>query len=292
MVKKMNIQPYRSGKVRDVYEAGKNLIIVASDRISAFDCILPTPIPDKGKVLTQLSLFWFEKTQGIIKNHLISSDTADFPEPFNTSADWQGRASLVKRAEILPIECVARGYITGGGWKEYQASGSVSGIVLPTDLQESEKLAEPIFTPSTKAETGHDEPISFAETAHIIGQERAEQLRKLTLELYQFAADYALEKGVIIADTKFEFGLVDGELILCDEILTPDSSRFWDVEKYAVGRSQDSFDKQYVRDYLETLDWDKTPPAPELPAEIAQRTAQKYFEAYERLTGQTWTTNR
>ena len=284
----MNIQPFRSGKVRDVYEAGENLIIVASDRISAFDCILPTPIPDKGKVLTQLSLFWFEKTQGIIKNHLISSDVADFPEPFNKMADWQGRASLVKRAEILPIECVARGYITGGGRKEYQASGRVSGVLLPAGLQESEQLPEPIFTPSTKAETGHDEPISFEETANLIGLERAAQLRHVTLKIYKFAADYARAKGVIIADTKFEFGLVDDELILCDEILTPDSSRFWDVEKYQVGRSQDSFDKQYVRDCLETLDWDKTPPAPELPEEVATRTAQKYFEAYERLTGKPW----
>jgi phosphoribosylaminoimidazole-succinocarboxamide synthase len=287
----MNIQPFRSGKVRDVYEAGENLIIVASDRISAFDCIIPTPIPDKGKVLTQLSLFWFEKTKHLIKNHLISSNVADFPAPYNGIADWQGRASLVERAEILPIECVARGYITGSGWKDYQATGSVSGIALPAGLQESQKLEEPIFTPSTKAETGHDEPISFEETALIIGQERAEQLRELTLKLYSFAADYALERGVIIADTKFEFGLVNDELILCDEILTPDSSRFWDVEKYGVGRSQDSFDKQYVRDYLETLDWDKNPPAPELPAEVAQRTAEKYFEAYERLTGESWTTS-
>jgi len=284
----MNIQPFRSGKVRDVYEAGENLIIVASDRISAFDCIIPTPIPDKGKVLTQLSLFWFEKTGHLIKNHLISSNVADFPAPYNEIADWQDRASLVERAEILPIECVARGYITGSGWKDYQATGSVSGIALPAGLQESEKLAEPIFTPSTKAETGHDEPISFEETANIIGQERAEQLRELTLKLYSFAADYALERGVIIADTKFEFGLVNDELILCDEILTPDSSRFWDVEKYGVGRSQDSFDKQYVRNYLETLDWDKNPPAPELPAEVAQRTAEKYFEAYGRLTGTQW----
>lgn len=286
----MNIQPFRSGKVRDVYEAGENLIIVASDRISAFDCIIPTPIPNKGKVLTQLSLFWFEKTKHLIKNHLISSNVADFPAPYNEIADWQGRACLVERAQILPIECVARGYITGSGWKDYQATGSVSGITLPAGLQESERLSEPIFTPSTKAETGHDEPISFEETVNIIGQERAEQLRELTLKLYSFAANYALERGVIIADTKFEFGLVNDELILCDEILTPDSSRFWDVEKYGVGRSQDSFDKQYVRDYLETLDWDKNPPAPELPTEVAQRTAEKYFEAYERLTGESWNT--
>ena len=284
----MNIQPFRSGKVRDVFEAGANYIIVASDRISAFDYILPTPIPDKGKVLTQLSLFWFEKTQGIISNHLISAELADFPAPFNEIEDWNHRASLVKRAEIVPIECVARGYITGGGWKEYQASGSVSGVLLPRGLQESEQLAEPIFTPSTKAESGHDEPISFEEVANLIGEETALRLRETTLKLYNFAADFAREKGVIIADTKFEFGFHDGELILCDEILTPDSSRFWDLEKYKIGQSQDSFDKQYVRDYLETLDWDKTPPAPELPAEVARNTSQKYFEAFERLTGCAW----
>jgi len=276
----MSIQPFRSGKVRDVYEAGNDFIIVASDRISAFDCILPTPIPDKGKVLTQLSLFWFEKTQSIISNHLISSELADFRAPFNEIEDWNGRASLVKRAEIVPIECVARGYITGGGWKEYQASGSVSGVLLPRGLQESEQLSQPIFTPSTKAESGHDEPISFEEVANLIGNETASRLRNLTLKLYNFAAQFAREKGVIIADTKFEFGFHDGELILCDEILTPDSSRFWDLEKYRIGQSQDSFDKQYVRDYLETLDWDKTPPAPELPQEVARNTAQKYFEAF------------
>lgn len=284
----MALQPFRSGKVRDVYEAGENFIIVASDRISAFDCILPTPIPDKGKVLTQLSLFWFEKTQSIIANHLISSNLADYPAPFNTIEDWSGRSSLVKRADIVPIECVARGYITGGGWKEYQADGKVSGLVLPVGLQESEMLPEPIFTPSTKAESGHDEPISFEEVANLIGAETAAQLRDLTLEIYAFAAKFAREKGVIIADTKFEFGFHDGELILCDEILTPDSSRFWDLEKYQVGQSQDSFDKQYVRDYLETLDWDKTPPAPELPNEVAHNTARKYFEAFERLTGSPW----
>lgn len=284
----MDIQPFRSGKVRDVYEAGENLVIVASDRISAFDCILPTPIPDKGKVLTQLSLFWFEKTGQIAKNHFITADLDEFPAPLNAREEWRDRASLVRRAEIFPIECIARGYITGGGWKEYQASGSVSGVPLPEGLQESQQLEEPIFTPSTKAESGHDEPISFEETVKIIGREHAEKLRDLTLNLYKFAADYARTRGVIIADTKFEFGLVDGEIILCDEILTPDSSRFWDAEKYQIGKSQDSFDKQYVRDYLETLEWDKTPPAPELPAEVAKRTAQKYFEAYERLTGKAW----
>lgn len=284
----MDIQPFRSGKVRDVYEAGENLVIVASDRISAFDCILPTPIPDKGKVLTQLSLFWFEKTGQIAENHFITANLDEFPAPLNSREEWRDRASLVRRAEIFPIECIARGYITGGGWKEYQASGSVSGVPLPEGLQESQQLEEPIFTPSTKAESGHDEPISFEETVRIIGREHAEKLRDLTLNLYKFAADYARTRGVIIADTKFEFGLVDGEIILCDEILTPDSSRFWDAEKYQIGKSQDSFDKQYVRDYLETLEWDKTPPAPELPAEVAKRTAQKYFEAYERLTGKVW----
>jgi phosphoribosylaminoimidazole-succinocarboxamide synthase len=284
----MDIKPLRSGKVRDVYEAGENLIIVASDRISAFDCILPTPIPDKGKILNQLSLFWFEKTKELISNHVLATDVADFPAPFNQITDWQGRSILARRAEILPIECVARGYLAGGGWKEYESSGRVSGLVLPHSLKLSEKLPYPIFTPSTKAETGHDEPITFCEVENLIGSERAQQLCDLTLQLYDFAARYALERGVIIADTKFEFGLIGDELILCDEILTPDSSRFWDILKYAPGRAQDSFDKQYVRDYLETLDWDKTPPAPELPPEIAFNTACKYAEAYEKLTGQQW----
>lgn len=282
--------PLRSGKVRDVYAADPNLILVASDRISAFDCILPTLIPDKGKILTQLSGFWFEQTQHILSNHVLSARVEDFPAPFNGISEWRGRAILAKRAEILPVECVARGYLAGGGWKEYQETGSVSGVLLPPGLRESERLPEPIFTPSTKAESGHDEPISFEQVVEIIGLEQANQLRDFTLQLYSFAAAYALKKGVIIADTKFEFGLYQGELILCDEILTPDSSRFWDVEKYSVGKSQDSFDKQYVRDYLETLEWDKTPPAPDLPAEVAHQSAQKYIEAFERLTGKSWAT--
>jgi phosphoribosylaminoimidazole-succinocarboxamide synthase len=290
VINTMNIQPLRSGKVRDVYQAGDHLILVASDRISAFDCILPTPIPDKGKILTQLSSFWFEKTHSIIPNHVLSSRVEDFPAPFNDIEEWKGRAILAKRAEILPVECVARGYLAGGGWKEYRETGSVSGVLLPAGLRESEKLPEPIFTPSTKAESGHDEPISFEQVVEIIGEQRAAQLRDLTLEIYAFAAAFALEKGVIIADTKFEFGRYNDELILCDEILTPDSSRFWDVKKYSVGKSQDSFDKQYVRDYLETLDWDKTPPAPELPPEVARNTSQKYSEAFERLTGKKWHT--
>ena len=281
----MQQQPFKSGKVRDIYEAGGHLIIVASDRISAFDCILPTPITGKGKVLSSISKFWFSQTADIIPNHFISDDLNDFPAEFQSQEDWAGRAMLVKRAEVLPIECVVRGYLAGGGWKEYQQNGAVSGIDLPEGLQESEQLPEPIFTPSTKAESGHDEPISFEQTAQIIGNELAEQVKSTSLQLYSFAADYARQRGIIIADTKFEFGLIDGKLTLVDEAMTPDSSRFWDVEKYTPGESQDSFDKQFVRDYLETLDWDKTPPAPALPAEIMQRTLDKYLEAYSRLTG-------
>jgi phosphoribosylaminoimidazole-succinocarboxamide synthase len=277
--------PFKSGKVRDIYEAGEHLIIVASDRISAFDCILPTPIIGKGKVLSSISKFWFSQTANIIPNHFISDDLNDFPEEYQDQKDWDRRAMLVKRAEVLPIECVVRGYLAGGGWKEYQANGAVSGIDLPEGLQESQQLPEPIFTPSTKAESGHDEPISFEQTAELIGKELAEQVKSTSLQLYSFAADYARQRGIIIADTKFEFGLIDGKLTLVDEALTPDSSRFWDVEKYTPGASQDSFDKQFVRDYLETLDWDKTPPAPALPAEIMQRTLDKYLEAYSRLTG-------
>jgi len=283
----MQQQPFRSGKVRDIYEAGDNLIIVASDRISAFDCILPTPITGKGKVLSSISKFWFSQTTDIILNHFISDNVADFPAEFKDQEDWVGRAMLVKRAQVLPIECVVRGYLAGGGWKEYQTSGTVSGIGLPAGLQESEQLPEPLFTPSTKAESGHDEPISFEQTAALIGDELAAQVKSTSLQLYSFAANYARERGIIIADTKFEFGLIDGKLILVDEALTPDSSRFWDVKKYQPGASQDSFDKQFVRDYLETLDWDKTPPAPPLPPEIMQRTLDKYLEAYTRLTGNT-----
>jgi phosphoribosylaminoimidazole-succinocarboxamide synthase len=284
------LQPIRSGKVRDIYDARDNLIIVASDRISAFDCILPTPIPDKGKILTTLSVFWFARTAHIVDNHLLLHRVADFPEPFNCqAAEWSGRAMLVRRAEVVTVECVVRGYLAGSGWKDYQKTGSISGVALPPGLRESDRLPEPIFTPSTKADVGHDEPIDFDQVIRITGLEHALRLRELSLVLYRFAAEYALERGIIIADTKFEFGVADdGELILIDEILTPDSSRFWDVEHYEPGRSQDSFDKQFVRNYLETLDWDKTPPAPPLPQDIAQRTAAKYQEAYNRLTGLTW----
>jgi phosphoribosylaminoimidazole-succinocarboxamide synthase len=281
----MQQQPFKSGKVRDIYEAGEHLIIVASDRISAFDCILPTPITGKGKVLSSISKFWFSQTSNIIPNHFISDDLADFPIEYREQKDWAGRAMLVKRAEVLPIECVVRGYLAGGGWKEYQHNGTVSGVALPAALRESQQLPEPIFTPSTKAESGHDEPISFEQTAELIGEELAQQVKSTSLQLYSFAADYARQRGIIIADTKFEFGLIDGKLALVDEALTPDSSRFWDVGKYTPGVSQDSFDKQFVRDYLETLDWDKTPPAPALPPEIMQRTLDKYLEAYSRLTG-------
>jgi len=283
------LKPLRSGKVREVYEAGENLVIVASDRISAFDCILPTPIPDKGKILSTLSVFWFVRTRHIIANHLLAHRVEEFPAPFNQRADeLSGRSMLVRRAEVLPVECVVRGYLAGSGWKEYQQSQSICGVSLPAGLRESQRLPEPIFTPTTKAEAGHDLPIDFDEVVRLVGAETAARVRESSLALYQFAAGYALERGVIMADTKFEFGIAQGELILIDEIFTPDSSRFWDVEKYEPGRSQDSFDKQFVRDYLESLDWDKTPPAPPLPNEITHRTAEKYREAYTRLTGLSW----
>ena len=284
-----SLQPLRSGKVRDVYAAGDNLVIVASDRISAFDCILPTLIPGKGKVLTTLSAFWFARTAHIIDNHLLSHRAEEFPAPFDTQLDrFAGRSMLVRQAEVLPVECVVRGYLAGSGWKEYQTSQSICGVPLPARLRESDRLPEPIFTPTTKASQGHDMPIDYAETVRVIGSAAAATVRDATLQLYRFAAAYALERGIIIADTKFEFGYAGGEIILIDEIFTPDSSRFWDVARYAPGRSQDSFDKQYVRDYLETLDWDKTPPAPELPSEVVAGTAAKYQEAYNRLTGLTW----
>lgn len=282
-----DLSPVRSGKVRDVYQAGENLVIVASDRISAFDCILPTPIPDKGKILNTLSVFWLARTSHLIDNHLLLHRAADFPAPFNIP-ELEGRSMLVRRAEVVPIECVVRGYLAGSGWKDYQATGEVSGIQLPAGLRESEQLPEPIWTPSTKAESGHDEPISFEQAAAICGEDTAHKLRDASLMLYDFAARHALARGLILADTKFEFGFANGELILVDEAFTPDSSRFWDVETYDVGRAQDSFDKQYVRDYLETLDWDKTPPAPALPPEVAQRTSEKYQQAYNRITGLTW----
>jgi phosphoribosylaminoimidazole-succinocarboxamide synthase len=275
------------GKVRDIYEAGEDLILVASDRVSVFDVVLPTMITGKGQVLTGVSLFWFDKTSHLIDNHLITADHHEFPEPFKKNEELAGRAMLVERAKVVPVECVARGYITGSGWKDYQASGSVCGIRLPDGLVESEKLPEPIFTPTTKADAGHDMPLTFEETCDLVGEGLAQKLKELTLSLYEFGAAYALERGIILADTKFEFGFApDGELILIDEVMTPDSSRFWPAERYEAGRSQPSFDKQFVRDWADSTGWDHEPPGPEVPADIVARTAATYHEAYERITGE------
>jgi len=272
------------GKVRDIYELGDRLLIVATDRLSAFDVVLPTPIPDKGRVLTQLSVFWFDKLASVIPNHVISA--TDFPgelAPF--AASLRGRSMLVRWTEPVAIECVVRGYLSGSGWKDYQASGGVCGIRLPAGLRESDRLPEPIFTPSTKATTGHDENISFDETIARVGRPLAERLRDTSLEIYRRAAAYASERGIIIADTKFEFGLIGSELIWIDEAVTPDSSRFWPGDEYAPGKAQPSFDKQYVRDYLERIGWNKKPPAPALPADVVAATRDKYREAYQRITG-------
>jgi phosphoribosylaminoimidazole-succinocarboxamide synthase len=282
------------GKVRDVYAVDdQRLLFVATDRISAFDCVMPNGIPDKGRILTQLSLFWFQRLRDtvrsvIVRNHLISANVSVYPTPLKPFREQlEGRSMLVRKLKIVPIECIVRGYLAGSGWKEYGKSGTVCGIKLPAGLRESDKLPEPIFTPSTKAESGHDINITTKEAADIVGARTAQQLEEMSLKLYTAAAEYALMRGIIIADTKFEFGIdVDGgNLILADEVLTPDSSRFWDVETYAPGRSQDSFDKQFVRDYLESLDWNKEPPAPALPDDIVARTREKYLEAYQRITG-------
>lgn len=276
----------RSGKVRDIYDLGDRLLFVATDRISAFDCIMPNGIPRKGEVLTQISYFWFGQTESFQPNHLLSRPNEPLPanlQPF--AALLAGRSMLVKKAKPLAIECVVRGYLAGSGWKEYQKQQTVCGIQLPPGLKESSELPEPIFTPATKAETGHDENISFEEAARIVGSETAEKVRAASLKIYNFARDYARKRGIIIADTKFEFGHLDGQLLLIDEVLTPDSSRFWPADQYQPGKGQPSFDKQFVRDYLETLDWNKTPPAPALPPEVVAKTQAKYLEAYERLTG-------
>jgi phosphoribosylaminoimidazole-succinocarboxamide synthase len=278
----------RRGKVRDVYAVGDNsLLIVATDRISAFDCILPTPIERKGEVLTALSRFWFEKLQHVVANHLIESDVNAMPPAVQRHDETlKGRAMLVRRAEVFPVECVVRGYLVGSGWKDYLRTGSVCGHKLPEGFPESAKLPEPIFTPSTKAEVGHDENITEDQVREMIGDEKTALLRDTSLRLFSEAHDYARQRGIIIADTKFEFGLdKNGELLLVDEVLTPDSSRFWPAEEYKPGRSQPSFDKQFVRDYLETLDWHKKPPAPAIPAEIAAATTARYLEAYRLLTG-------
>lgn len=278
----------RRGKVRDVYAPSEeHLLIVACDRISAFDHVLPTPIPDKGRILTQISNFWFNKTAHLVPNHLVDANPGPewYPELDWYYPELEGRTVLVRRTEPLVIEAIVRGYLSGSGWKEYQASGTVCGLRLPQGLTESAKLPEPIFTPSTKAQSGHDENISFEQAAALVGTDVATRVRDLSLEIYRFAADYALERGIIIADTKFEFGaLEEGELILIDELLTPDSSRFWPAESYEPGRSQASFDKQYVRDYLEAIRWNKEPPAPSLPPEVVEKTREKYWEAVRRLT--------
>jgi len=276
-----------SGKVRDVYEIDeKQLLFIASDRISAFDYVLATGIPHKGRVLNQISLFWFDFLADVVPNHLITADVDKYPAPVRKYADQlRGRSMLVRRAEIFPVECIVRGYLSGSGWKEYKATGKVSGIALPAGLQESDALAEPIFTPSTKATSGHDENISFDQMCDIVGVETASHLRDLTLRVYKKAAAYARQRGIIIADTKFEFGRTAQGITLADEVLTPDSSRFWPADKYAPGRAQDSYDKQYVRDYLEQIHWNKQPPAPALPADVARRTSEKYLEAYSQLTG-------
>jgi len=277
------------GKVRDIYEAGDDLLMVATDRVSAFDVVLPTPIPGKGQVLTGLSLHWFEQTAEIVANHVITADARAFPPPFSSRpAELAGRAMLVRRAEVVPIECVARGYLSGSGWKEYRTTGGVCGISLPDGLVESDRLPEPIFTPATKEASGHDVNISLEAMADRVGRGLAERLKELTLSLYGFAAQRALERGIVLADTKFEFGFADGELILIDEALTPDSSRFWPADRYSPGGPQPSFDKQYVRDWLDGTGWDHEPPAPSLPAEVVEQTVARYREAYERVTGESF----
>jgi phosphoribosylaminoimidazole-succinocarboxamide synthase len=285
------IAPAARGKVRDIYDLGDKLLIVATDRLSAFDVVMPTPIPDKGKVLTQLSLFWFDLLQNVISNHILSA--TDFPAPFDAYYEQlAGRAMLVRKTQPLPIECVVRGYLSGSGWKEYRATGKVCGIALPSGLRESDKLPEPVFTPATKATSGHDENISFERAAELIGKALAEKVRSISIEIYNRASAYAAPRGVLLADTKFEFGLLNNsrpgpaeELIWIDEALTPDSSRFWPASQYRPGGAQPSFDKQFVRDYLERIQWPKTPPGPELPPDVVASTRAKYREAYRILVG-------
>ena len=278
------LTPSARGKVRDIYDLGDQLLIVATDRLSAFDVVMPTPIPDKGKVLTQISLFWFDLLKDVIANHVLGAD--NFPAPYDTYRNQlAGRSMLVRKTKPLSIECVVRGYLSGSGWKEYARTGQVCGITLPPGLRESDELPEPIFTPATKAATGHDENISFDHAASLVGRPLAEKARAVSLEIYKRAAAYAAPRGVILADTKFEFGRLDGELIWIDEALTPDSSRFWPASQYAPGGPQPSFDKQFVRDYLERIQWPKTPPGPELPPDVVAATRAKYREAYRLLVG-------
>lgn len=281
------ISLFKAGKVREVYDLGDKLLLVATDRISAFDCILPNGIPLKGKVLTGVSVFWFDLIKDIVPNHLISANAEEFPrelQPFKEIL--AGRSILVRKTQPLPIECVVRGYLAGSGWKEYRKSQSICGISLPAGLKQAEKLPEPIFTPATKAESGHDENINEQTCIDLVGQERFQQVKEISIRIYKKAHEYAWERGIIIADTKFEFGVLNNHIILIDEVLTPDSSRFWDRAEYRTGESPKNFDKQFVRDYLESLTWwDKTPPAPELPPEIVQKTSERYQRAYEYLAG-------
>lgn len=278
------ITPAARGKVRDIYDLGDKLLIVATDRLSAFDVVLPTPIPDKGRVLTQLSLFWFNLLRDVVPNHVLSA--TDFPAPFDSyKDDLAGRSMVVRKAQPLPIECVVRGYVSGSGWKDYRATGKICGVALPAGLRESDRLPQPIFTPATKAATGHDENISFEQAVSLIGKELAERVRAISLEIYRRASAHAEPRGVILADTKFEFGLLHNDLIWIDEALTPDSSRFWPAAQYEPGGPQPSFDKQFVRDYLERIQWSKTPPGPELPPEVVAATRAKYREAYRILVG-------
>ena len=282
-----DLEMYASGKVRDIYRVSEEqLLFIATDRISAFDYVLASGIPNKGRVLTQISLFWFDFLKDIVPNHLLSANVDEYPEPLKKyRKELTGRSMLVCRAQMQPIECVVRGYLSGSGWKDYQKTGGVCGIKLPSGLKESDKLPEPIYTPSSKATSGHDENISFEETVQRVGAEMAGQLRDLSLAIYKKAADYAAQRGIIIADTKFEFGSTHKGIVLADEVLTPDSSRFWPADKYQPGRAQESYDKQYVRDYLESIRWEKKPPAPGLPPEVQTNTSAKYVEAYRRLTG-------
>jgi phosphoribosylaminoimidazole-succinocarboxamide synthase len=281
-----------SGKVRDIYAIGDDrLLMVTSDRLSAFDVVMAEPIPHKGRVLTAMSAFWFDELSDVVAGHLISTDLADLPEAARRAAgpaDLAGRVMVTRRADMLPVECIVRGYLSGSAWKEYSRSGTMHGTRLPEGLEESDRLPEPVFTPSTKAEEGHDENIPFSAAAELIGESLAAKVRDVSVELYRRGAEWARERGIIIADTKFELGLVDRELVLCDEVLTPDSSRFWPVDAWQPGRTPPSFDKQPVRDYLETLDWDKKPPPPPLPAEVVSATSRRYIEAYERVTGRSF----
>ena len=285
-----NLRPDSQGKVRDLYDLGDKLLLVASDRISAFDHVLPDPVPHKGEVLTKLSLFWFELLSGIVPNHFLSADVADLPEQFAPHADWlRGRFMLVKKAQVFPVECIVRGYLAGSGWKEYQRDGTLCGIALPPGLRESDRVGEPLFTPSTKAEIGqHDENISFERTVELVGRQSAEELRAASVGVYSAAREHAAARGILIADTKFEFGMVGGVLTLVDEVLTPDSSRFWPAGEYEPGHGQPSFDKQFVRDWLEASGWDKASEPPSLPADVLAGTSARYIQAYELLTGRTF----